>query len=165
MTKTAIRQTRALATIPPLDRSAAASSDATYALNLTVVYEDSLTRQWATDVHERVTKVAGHEGVHATWWRISDLCEPGVLAGAVSTTLRADVIIVAIRAVEGLPLPFYVWVKEWLPHRIPSAGALVALLPAFKGRDSRAGRVGQYLRAVAGQSRMDFLSEQRPLLA
>ena len=142
---------------------AARSAEAKYVLNVVVVYEDSLTRQWAMGVYERVAKVAGHEGVQTTWWQISDLCEPGVLAGAVSTTLRADVVVVAIRAVDGLPLPFYVWVKEWLPHRIPSTGALVALLPAPGKSDSRLGRVGQYLREVAAQGRMDFLSEERGL--
>jgi hypothetical protein len=51
-----------------------------------------------------------------------------VLAGAVSKAMRADVIMVAIRATEGFPLPFYVWVGSWLPHRLRGKGELVALV-------------------------------------
>jgi hypothetical protein len=135
----------------------------TYALNLTVVYEDALTREWAMGVHDRVAQITGPESVHSTWWNISDLGEPGVLAGAVSTAIRADVVVVAIRATEGLPLPFYVWVREWLPNRVPAAGALVALLPMTPSPDCRAGRVKQYLEAVAKQCNLEFLLEERPL--
>jgi hypothetical protein len=163
MTRTALKQNPVLSPIPRLDRTPAGSAEAKYSLNVVVVYEDSLARQWAMGVYERVAKVVGHSGVQTSWWQISDLCEPGVLAGAVSTALRADVVVVSIRAVDGLPLPFYVWVREWLPNRVSSAGALIALLPAPKKSDSRSGRVGQYLRAVAAQGRMDFLSEEREL--
>ena len=148
---------------PRLDRSPARSVEAKYLLNVVVVYEDALSREWAMGVYERVAKVVGHDGVQTSWWQISDLCEPGVLAGAVSTTLRADVIVVSIRAADGLPLPFYVWVNGWLPHRTPSTAALIALLPTPEKPDSRSGRVGQYLRAVATQGRMDFLCEEREL--
>src|SRR5262249_34416018 len=99
-----------------------------YSLNIVFLYQDGPTRKWAKEVYERVTHVAGPETARATWWRISDLSEPGVLAGAVSTTMRADVIVVAVRTGEGLPLPFYVWVNAWLPHRAAQTGALVALL-------------------------------------
>jgi hypothetical protein len=134
-----------------------------YALNLTVVYEDAQTREWAMQVHDRVAHIAGPECVHSTWWNLSDLGEPGVLAGAVSTAMRADVVVVAIRATEGLPLPFYVWVREWLPNHVPAAGALVALLPMTSDADCRAGRVKQYLEAVAKQCNLEFLLEERPL--
>ena len=104
--------------------------------------------------------MTGTEGVRATWWRIGDLSQPGVLAGAVSTALRADMIVVAIRAAEGLPLPFYVWVEQWLPHRLVPAGALAALLPASSAANSRPGRVADYLRAAARQGRLDFLIKE-----
>ena len=56
------------------------------------------------------------------------MSDPAVLAGAVSKAMRADVIMVAIRATEGFPLPFYVWVGSWLPHRLRGKGELVALV-------------------------------------
>jgi hypothetical protein len=134
-------------------------------LNLTVVYEDSPTRQWALEVHETVTKLAGPESVRATWWKVSNLRLPGVLAGAVSTAMRADVIVVSIRAVEGLPLPFYVWVKGWLPHRLTPTGALVLLLPAPQEPGSRSSRVAEFLRETARQGRLDFLVREQQNLS
>src|SRR5258707_1912336 len=93
-------------------------------LNAVLVYEDAATRQWAREVFERVKREAGHENARATWWKIGDLNEPAVLAGAASMAMRADVVVLAIRRREGMPLPFYVWVNSWLPHRLQRTGPL-----------------------------------------
>ena len=137
-----------------------------HSLQISMIYDDAETRQWARDVYERLEKVAGTNGVRATWWKMSDLSAPGVLAGAVSTAMRANVIVVSTLASEGLSLPFYVWAETWLPHRLPGPGALVALLGASEQPVSQqpvfgAGRVKEYLRAVAREGRMDFVVEER----
>jgi hypothetical protein len=132
-----------------------------YALNLTVVYHDARTQAWAREAYDRVTKVAGKEWVRATWWKVSDLVEPGVLAGAVSTAMRAQVVVVAIDAAEGLPFPFHVWVDTWLPHRSHSAGCLYALIGRSEPRAAHAERVREYLREVARMGGFEFLLEER----
>ena len=71
--------------------------------------------------------LAGKKSVSTTWWNLNELSQPAVLAGAVSKAMRADVIVVATRATEGFPLPFYIWVSSWLPHYLPGKGTLVAL--------------------------------------
>jgi hypothetical protein len=91
------------------------------------------------------------------------LNQPAVLAGAISTALRADVLMVAIRATEGFPLPFYVWVDSWLPHRSPGKAALVALITLPERPSLPIDRGREYLRAVARQGRLDFLLEERRL--
>src|SRR5262245_23764723 len=98
------------------------------ALNVAFVYEDADTREWARDTYERVERLAGNQGVRPTWWRLSNLFEPGVLAAAVSTAMRADIVVIAVRTEEGLPLPFYTWVNNWMPHRLQSGGVLIALV-------------------------------------
>jgi hypothetical protein len=150
--------------ITRLDKLVAHSSAVGYGLTVTIVYEDAATRKWAREVYERAAKLAGTDAMRATWWKITDLSEPGVLAGAVSTAMRSDVILVAGRG-EGLPLPFYVWVNAWLTHRVPRAGAVVALLGTPEEKSSHAGRVTDYLREVARQGKMDFVREWRALLA
>ena len=147
-----------------LDGLASVSPATGYSLNVVFVYQDPQTRKWAKSIYERMARLAGPESARATWWGISDLSEPGVLAGAVSTAMRADVIVVAIRASEGLPLPFYVWVNSWMPHRGLLTGALVALLGLAGKPNPHTGRVRQYLETVARQSRLDFLPEERELL-
>jgi hypothetical protein len=149
-----------------LERDAARgrdTADKDYALNLTVVYHDARTLAWAREVFERVTKVTGKEWVRPTWWKISDLVEPGVLAGAVSVAMRAEVVIVAIDAAEGLPLPFHVWVHTWLPHRVQGTGYLFALVGASEPATGAPKRVREYLREVARMGGFEFLLEERQL--
>jgi len=127
---------------------------------VTFVYENNETREWAKELHQRMAKIAGSEGVRASWWKIADLSAPGILAGAVSSAVRADIIVIASRG-EGLPLPFYVWVNLWWPHRPESAGTLVALIGTPKPQAPRAGPVGEYLSVVAQQTRMSFLKAEK----
>lgn len=133
------------------------------ALNVAFIYEDAQTREWAREAYERVSKLAAKQGVRPTWWSLQNLGEPGVLAAAVSTAMRADVIVVAARAGEGMPLAFYAWINSWLPNRFHSGGVLAALLGKAERSSARPARVGEYLREVARQGRMSFLLESRKL--
>jgi hypothetical protein len=132
-------------------------------LNVALIYEDAQTREWAREAYERVAKLAGTQGVRPTWWNLDNLGEPGVLAAAVSTAMRADVIVLAARAGEGMPLAFYTWINAWLPNRFQSGGLLAALLGKAERSSARPVRVGDYLREVARQGRMNFLLETRKL--
>jgi hypothetical protein len=130
--------------------------------SITFVYQDAETHEWAKEAYERMVKLAGDGSLRATWWKINELAAPGVLAAAVSGATRADLIVVASRA-EGLPLPFYVWVNLWWPHRGECPGALLALVATAPANAPRAGRVGDYLRLVAAQSKMNFLHLEKNL--
>jgi len=130
--------------------------------SIAFIYQDDETRGWAKETSERLARLAGDEGMRASWWRISDLTAPGILAGAVSSALQADMIVVASRA-EGLPFPFYVWVNLWWPNRAECPGALVALVGPPERAASREGRVGDYLRIVARQARMEYLAVEKPV--
>ena len=131
--------------------------------NVTLVYHDPQTHTWATEVYERLRRLAGKNSVRATWWKISDLIEPGVLAGAVSTAMRADVIVVAIDGEERLSLPFNFWVDTWLPNRLQGAGCLVALIGRREQANGQTNKARDYLRAVAREGRFEFLVEERRL--
>ena len=130
--------------------------------SVTFVYQDDQTHTWAKAVSQKITRLSGAEGVRESWWKISDLNAPGILAGAVSSALRADLIVVATRC-EGLPLAFYVWVNLWWPHRAEMPGGLVALVGAPQPPVIRSGRVGEYLREVTQQARMEFLTAEKLL--
>jgi hypothetical protein len=133
------------------------------ALNVALIYEDAQTREWARSAYDRVSNAAGEQGVRPTWWNLNNLGDPGVLAAAVSTAMRADVIILAARAGEGMPLAFYAWINAWLPNRFRRGGVLTALLGTTERCGARPVRVGEYLREVARQGRMSFLLETRQL--
>jgi hypothetical protein len=126
------------------------------------VYQDEEAHGWAKEVSQRIIKLAGNESVQASWWKISDLTAPGILAGAVSSALRADLIVVASRA-EGLPLPFYVWVNLWWPNRTEYPGALVAIVGVPERAACRSEKIGDYLRVVAEQAKMSFFGIEKPV--
>ena len=136
-----------------------------YILNVTVIYDDTQTRKWASELHQRIEHVAGAKAVRVTWWKLSDFTEPGVLAGAVSTAIRSDMIVLAVQSSEGMPLPFYFWVNSWLPHREPGTGALIAMLGAPCPRNAESGRLQKFLRTVARRARMDLLVTERTEIA
>jgi hypothetical protein len=127
-------------------------------LTATFLYEDDSARKSCRELYEHVT--ASHPNIRPTWWKISDLVAPGVLAGAVSTAIRADIVVVSAGGAEGLPLPFYVWVNSWLTNRVGSVGALVALLGNAAQDGSQAGRVEKFLQAVAQNARMTFFCDR-----
>jgi hypothetical protein len=129
-------------------------------VNVTVVYEDAAARDWAKGACAEMFTGAGVKEVQSTWWRLEGLSDPAVLAGAVSKAMRADVIMVAIRATEGFPLPFYVWVGSWLPHRLKGKGELVALIATSKPGGFHRNRALEYLRAVAQRGGMHFLLKE-----
>jgi hypothetical protein len=144
-----------------LDKVVTVSADTKCALNVTMLYEDDQTREWAREAYNRVLKLAGEQPVRPTWWRLSNLDQPGVLAAASSTAMRADVIVVAVRAAEGLPLAFYAWTNFWSANRQQLNGVLVAMLGTPQIKNQRSGRVGDFLRTVAKQARLHLLIEQR----
>jgi hypothetical protein len=77
--------------------------------------------------------------------------------------MRAEVILVAVRSEEGLPLPFYAWVNNWLPHRPRQGGILAALIGARDRSTPRSGRVGAYLKSVAEAGHLHFILSQNQL--
>jgi hypothetical protein len=149
--------------ISRLEKLIAISPEDGAPLNVALIYEDAQTREWAREAYERITKLAGEQGVRPTWWNLDNLGEPGVLAAAVSTAMRADVIVLAAQAGEGMPLAFYTWINAWLPNRFFRGGVLAALLGKTQRSGARRARVGEYLREVARQGRMSFLLETRTL--
>ena len=132
-----------------------------YTLNMTLVYHDENSRAWAREVYQKVGKLVGKDSVRATWWKIDELGQPGVLAGAVSTAMRADMIVAAVDSTQELPLPFNVWVNTWLPNRLHTAGCFVALIGTPEKSDSNSNKTAAYLRAIAQQGGFEFLLEKR----
>lgn len=163
-TQTPVRSTRTSpVSLNRLDKFITLPSNPKATLKAVIVYEDLETREWAQEAHDRVAQLAGEHPVRTTWWKLNNLFEPGVLAAAVSTAMRADVIVVAVRSEEGLPLPFYTWVSNWLPHRPRYGGILAALIGNAGGHTARSGRVGAYLKSVAEEGNLHFVLAENKL--
>jgi hypothetical protein len=136
-----------------------------YALRVAMVYEDPPSHRWGAQVCERVTRLVGQECFFSTAWPISELGEPHKFPEAVQAAAKADVIVVSVRASEGLPLDLYVWIDAWLPRRTQGMGALVALIGVPGCTDADSAAALDYLKAVAHKGNLDFLPQERKLPA
>ena len=134
-----------------------------YALNIAMVYQDALTRKWAAQVCDQVTRLASKDAVHCTQWEISRLNDLCVLKDAILMTMVADVILVSIYDAEELPKDFRVWMDAWLARRYLPAGALIALISVPGELSVQTKLARDYLRAVARKGRLDFLLRERRL--
>jgi hypothetical protein len=130
-----------------------------------VLYQDDQTRQWAGEVHTLARKLVGRNSLSTTWWNIQVLNEPAVLAGAVSTAMHSDMIIIAMQADAELPLAFYYWADAWLPHRHREPGALLALLGFSDRFQGKPERIREYLRTLSHRGGLDFMFHERQLPA
>jgi hypothetical protein len=142
---------------------APAETEPGYALNIAMVYQDALTRKWATQVCDQVTRLAGKDAVHCPQWEISRLNDLSVLKDAVLMTMVADVILVSIYDAEELPKDFRVWMDAWLARRYLPAGALIALISVRGEKSAQTNPARDCLRAVARKGRLDFLLRERRL--
>jgi len=139
--------------------------EAEYVLNVTMVYQDAVTRRWASEMEGRVTRLVGHENIRADSWRIGDLARPAILEEAVRSAVNADVLVVVASAAADLPLDLYVWCDVWLPRRGGRAGALVALIGMPDTANHHVFQAGEYFQAVARKGGLDYFPQKRPLPA
>jgi len=138
-------------------RATLASPNAGDALNVALIYQDALTRQWAEQVRDRMPEVAGPKAVRCTEWRIGDLVGRRAFTEGVAALAQADIIVVSLYAAERLPAVFYLWVNVWLQERSGRPGALVALVIPPEALNSGSSETRRYLCAVASQGRLEFL--------
>ncbi len=134
-----------------------------HALKMVCLYEEAQTRIWTRAVANQVQTIMGRRELQVGWWKIADLQYPGVMAGAVSKAMRADLIVVGSRGAEGLPVPFYFWVNNWLPHRPTKTGILLGLLSSQEPYTRGSGRLHEYLRMMAQKAGLELVMEQRSL--
>jgi hypothetical protein len=134
--------------------------DAGYALNVALVYQDALTRQWAEQVRDLSAELVGKESLRCTEWRIGDLVERRAFSAGVAALAQADVIVVSLYEAERLPAVFYLWVHVWLQQRSKRPGALVALV--VRPEELTAGTIEtrRYLCAVASEGGLEFLMQE-----
>ena len=152
--------------VQPTDKGSIAPDESPYTLNITGVYQDNVTRDWAMQTCRQATQLAAVERVQNKLYGAHSLSDPKILLKAVRATLRADVIVVSVYAAEELPLDLYVWFDAWLPRRRSRVGVLAALIGVTEPRGSQSVRTHEYLQAVARRGELDFMPQEcKPPLA
>ena len=125
-----------------------------------VVYEDAVAQQRAMALWERVARLVGAEAFRADSWGIDELNDPSVAQAATAATIRADTIVVSIRAAAKLSAHLCRWIDAWLPQRQPFDGTLIAVVGVAGQPIATSDHAQEYLRDVARQARMDFLLQE-----
>jgi hypothetical protein len=136
------------------------SRESETALNVTVVYEDPLTRYWVDELWGRVGRLIGGGEVRRKAWRIGDLVQQAVFGDAARAAAKADVLVIAVRDTKEVPLILYVWIDAWLPRRAGLPGALVALIGVPAQPDAQGGCTLRLLEAVARKAGLDYLPRE-----
>ena len=136
---------------------------AEYALKVLVVYEDTVSEVWAAQFCHRATRAIGPEGLNLSLWRMGSLTQPDLLPRAVQAAAQADVLVVALRGADELPLDLCVWIDVWLPRRYRQPGVLVALIDRPEQSCFSFSRTEEYLRAVARKGSLDFMPQERKM--
>jgi hypothetical protein len=148
--------------VPPEPEAWAGAEDEP-ALNVVTVYQDPLTRQWTTELWDRVGQLVSSGGIGTKAWKISDLTQTLIFADAVEAAAEADVLVISVRDAGELPLRLHVWIDAWMPRRVGRPGALVALIGVPAQPHTQVGRAHRYLEAVARRAGLDFLPRERKL--
>ena len=131
-------------------------------IDVQVVYEDAATLKWAKELCGVLRMTAAEQELRFSWWRLGELYQPVVFAGAVTTAMRSRLIVFAVNAASQPPLSLCLWVNAWLPFRGKSTEGMLALvnLPSSRRRPAA---VQDYLRLVAREGRLNLLMEERVL--
>jgi hypothetical protein len=145
------------------EQAARAPRESEAPLKVVTMYQDPLTRYWATELWDRVEQLIHCEDICRKAWKTSDLPQADVFADAVQAAAEADVLVISVRDTGALPLLLHVWIDAWIPKRAGREGALVALIGMPAHQDTQSDRAYQYLEAVARRAGLDFLPRERKL--
>jgi hypothetical protein len=134
-----------------------------YLLRIAGVHEDSLPREWSTQVARRAIQVVGPRCVHAVCWPVGALRHPGAMQVATEAAIEADLLVVSVCGAKELSPNFNRWIDSWLPCRLQQTGALVAVIGVPQQPNAFPARIREYLHDVARLAHMDFLPQERGL--
>lgn len=132
-------------------------------MNIAIVYEDlEMGKRASRLCHSATHRLgAGHEVKQELWnFQLLDVAE--IHTQAILATARADLIVVATRGYEELPLEVLTWIEGWVDRRHTHSGALVALFDELDPPGGARAGIESYLHYVARRGGLDFLTPVCP---
>jgi hypothetical protein len=134
-----------------------------FGMGIAVVFQDPLTRQWATEAWDRVSDVLCRVEASLRFWRMDDLVHPRVAEEAIRAAAEASIIMVALRDVIAPPPTLCVWNEGWLAQRKSAPGLLVSIVGVHHHKPDLHSYIDEYLAAIAMRGGLDYLPRQRAL--
>ena len=148
---------------PPGDWTSIAAQASEPALGIVVVYQDAVTRHWASGLLDRLGQLIDAGCIRPKYWKLGNLTGANIFAEAVHAAAKADVLVIAVRDAGELPPLLHVWIDAWMPLREGRTGTLVALIGVPARPNALSGRAHWYLESVARQAGLDFIPRERKL--
>ena len=129
------------------------------AFSIVVAYEDTATRDQAIVLCDHlVRKLWGDFEFDVSWLRFDYLADPRIATDAMAAAATADMVIFSAHAGRELPQPVKSWIKSWVVKRDNRESVLVSVIGVASDPMKEVSPMHLYLRDVALQARMDYLS-------
>ena len=126
---------------------------------IAVIYHDVVCRDLAIRLCDRLLQTFVNDlDFNVTWWGIKYLPDPKVAWQAARAAAKADLILIAVPGQEHLSGTLKAWVEHWLCYRDASEGALVLVQAKSEARIQPSRAADDYLRAIANQAKLDYLT-------
>jgi hypothetical protein len=132
------------------------TSQSRYELKVLVVYEEIYMGLQGKEVFDLIEREAGGGAAQLTVWRFDIIGSPTMARSAARQAAEADVIIVAPRNPDTVPMQVRAWLEHWSAHRQNGHGALVALLDARTAATGRPSQVAMLLQRAAQRASMSY---------
>lgn len=139
-----------------------ASTEPMDTLNIVVVYQDSVTLEWAMQQAGRAERKLGM-CARSSWWKVHHLEHPEIRFDAIQATKVAHLIMVSVLAAEDSAPGFQEWIDGWLACRPQHEGTLHALIGVPEPAGPRSAALREHLRAVADRAQLDYVVHERSL--
>lgn len=134
-------------------------------LEVAVIYQDTQTREWIRHTCARVSGQVPAVPLQSSWWKLDCLEDPNILLGAIKATARAEVIMVALYAMETVPYCLLRWHEGWLERRERQEGVLLAMIGNPPSPVTDAATIRNYLKDLASRAGLHFMSRIKPVAA
>lgn len=134
-----------------------AGSQAGGVFSIVVAYEDTATRDQAIILCDHLVEQLWEDlEFEVNWLRFDYLADPRIAADAMAAAASADMVIFSARADAELRPAAKSWIDGWVIKRDNREGVLVSMIGGDPVREISPTHL--YLRGVAQQARMDYLS-------
>ena len=146
------------------DNEAAVAPKRTW--SVVVIYEDAAAREEAVKFCDLlIERFWASYGFEVGWWSFASLEDEGAAREATERAAEAPLIVFATRPQGELPETVKAWIETCLSRRGDREGALVGLMDPSAGLSRALAEKYIYLRAVAHQGAMDYLTQVPPNIA
>ena len=133
--------------------------EAEEAFSVIVAYEDTAARDQAIVLCDHLVEKHWEDfEIEVSWLRFDYLADPRIATDAIAAAARADMVIFSAHAGRELPQAVKSWIEIWAAKKNNRESVLVSLIGVAGDPTKGVNSMHYYLRNIAQQTEMDYLS-------